>query len=285
MAALNPQRSNALLLVALLFAQLLLMAGSLRDGRGARAVESGLMRVTRPVVGVAGGMGGALRRSFRGWSELWGARADNERLRSELHRLHQELGRYREMSLENPRLRRLLHMREDLTPRSVGASVIAAVLSDQEKMIVVDRGTEDGVQVDRAVVGWGGAVGRVVAAGPRDSKVRLLVDPSSGVAGIVQRTRVEGMVWGQGSDPMELKYVPRFADVMVGDRVVTSGLDGVFPRGLGIGTVTAVGDDTGISKEVELLPEVDFTALEEVLVLLEPAATGLLDPGPAGHGQ
>ncbi len=285
MPALNPTRQNALILVALLFGQLLLMAGSARGDRDANMLETGLMRATRPLVGVASGAGDALRGAFTGVRRLLGAHAENEQLRVRVRQLETELAQTREQVLENPRLRRLLGMRETLAPQSIGASVVTAILTDQDKLIVIDRGTADGVHADLPVIAWGGAVGRVVSAGTHLAKVRLLDDPSSRIAGVVQRSRVEGMVHGRGDEPLEMRYVPRFSDVMLEDRVVTSGREGVFPRGVGIGTVGFVGDDAGISKQVRLRPAVDPHALEEVLVLLEPVGSRLLDAADGGGGS
>jgi rod shape-determining protein MreC len=160
-------------------------------------------------------------------------------------------------------------MREELAPRSIAASVVTTRLSGQSRVLVIAQGSEAGVRTDMPVVSWGGLVGRVITVGAGYSKVRLLSDPNSGVAGIVQRSRAGGMVLGRGDGPLELAYVPKYADVEVGDRVVTSGLEGIFPKGLGVGRVTAVSDPAGASKAIQVEPEVRFGALEEVLVLLD----------------
>ena len=285
MPALSPTRQNALLLVLLLFAQLLLMAGSARGDRGTTLLELGVMRATRPVAATASAAAGTLRGAVQDLRELLHARSENERLREEVHRLQTELKRSREHSLQNERLRRLLGMRENLAPQAIAAEVITASLTGQTMMIKVNRGTADGVHADLPVVAWGGVVGRVVTADRQLAKVRLLIDPNSGVAGIVQRSRVEGMVLGQGDDPLEMLYVPKFSDVAFGDRVVTSGLDGVFPRGLGIGRVSSVRQESSFSTGIELRPEVDFAALEEVLVLLEPVGSPLLESSGSGEGR
>ena len=278
----NPTRSNALLLVLLLFGQLLMMAGSIKRSAGTTLLETAVGRVSEPVVGVARDAGGVASGSLSYFGELKNARADNGRLKAEVDRLRTELDRYREQSEQNRRLRRLLGMREDLAPRSVGAEVVTSNLSGQACMIVIDRGADAGVHPDLPVVAWGGAVGRVVWADKRFAKVRLLTDPNSGAAGIVQRSRAEGMVLGHGDGPLEMSYVPKFADVALGDRIITSGLDGVFPRGFGIGRVTVVEDPSGVSKVIRLEPEVDFAALEEVLVLLEPVGGAVLTPPETG---
>ncbi len=137
-------------------------------------------------------------------------------------------------------------------------------------MIVVDRGRADGVEVDLPAIAWGGAVGRVVAVDPGHAKIRLLSDANSGVAGIVQRSRVRGIVEGRGATTLDLLYVPRFADVIHGDRVVTSGQDGIFPRGFGIGRIGSILESPDGTQTIHLEPELDYATLEEVLILLEP---------------
>jgi len=278
MAGSTRSRIDLALLAVLLFGQLLLMASSLRRDEGAAAVERGVAGATRPVVGTTRTVSGGISRLFGTWREIRMARSDNERLRREAARAAGEIDRLREAAEENRRLRRLLEMREELAPRSIAASVVAAKLTSQTRMLVIDRGTDAGVRPDQAVVTWGGAVGRVVFADGAYAKVRLITDPSSGVAGVVQRSRAAGMVLGRGDGGLDMAYVPKYEDIVAGDRVVTSGLDGVFPRGFGVGTVTAVLDTVGASKGIRLEPEVDFRAVEEVLVLLEPSGGAALEP-------
>jgi rod shape-determining protein MreC len=274
MSSLNPARRNALLLVALLFVQLLLMAGDVRDAAGTTTLEKSALRISQPVVAVSRALGGGVSGLTGRVRELSTARKENVRLRDEVVRLRIELDRYREESIENQRLRRLLMMKEHIAPRSIGATVVTAVLSDQEHVVVVNRGTSHGVAPDQPVVAWGGAVGRVVFADTRHAKIRLLTDPNSGVAGRVQRSRQEGMILGRGKGLLEMVYVPSFADVAVGDRIVTSGIDGVFPRGIGIGVVQA-SETAGIARTILLEPEVEFSRLEEVLILVEPEEEAL----------
>jgi rod shape-determining protein MreC len=269
MSSLNPARQNALLLVALLFVQLLLMAGDVRDAGGTTLLEKSALRVSQPVVAVSRALGGGISGLVGGVRDLSTARKENARLRDEVAGLRLELDRYREESIENQRLRRLLMMREHIAPQSIGAKVVTAVLSDQEHVIVVNRGTLHGVAPDQPVIAWGGAVGRVVFVDSRHAKIRLLTDPNSGVAGLVQRSRQEGMILGRGKGLLEMVYVPSFADVAVGDRIVTSGIDGVFPKGVGVGVVQA-SEAAGIARTIQLEPEVEFSRLEEVLILVEP---------------
>jgi rod shape-determining protein MreC len=262
-------RQNMVILVILLATQLFLMSGSVRGAKGAATVERWLMRLTSPVVAVAEAVGGTVGGTAGTLREMLTARARTHVLEANVRRLSSELGSFREAERENVRLRLLLGMKDTLVPESVAASIVTSNVSGQSRMIVVDRGSSDGVQADQAVVTWGGAVGRVVATSGGHAKVRLLTDPSSGVAGVLQRSRAQGIVFGTADPGLELRFVPRFSDVAHGDRVVTSGLAGIFPRGFGVGRVVSIRQAADGTQTIELDPELDFAALEEVLIVLE----------------
>jgi len=278
MAAVSSARANALLLGVMTFAQLLLMAASVRGGMAASAVAAVVGVASRPAVTPERTVSGILLDVVHFFRDVHADEIENVKLELEVTRLSGELERTRELAQENTRLRRLLGMHEDLAPKSIGASVVTARLAGQSRVILVDRGATDGVRPDMAVVAWGGAVGRVVSVEKGFARVRLLSDPNSGASGVIARSRAEGMIVGRGGEPMEMIYVPKYADVVVGDRVITSGLDGVFPRGFGLGRVTVVGEPVGASKSIRLEPEVDDRAVEDVLILLEPSGTRLLAP-------
>ena len=195
-------RQNALLLVVLLFAQLLLMTGSVRRSSGATQLESWTMTVTSPLVSIANAVGGGVDWLLDGVADLVSAYGRSARLEQENRDLRSELRRTREAGAESDRLRRLLLMRDALAPKAIGATVVISRHTATERMLVLDRGSVDGVRIDHAVVAWGGAVGRVVEVGTSHAKVRLLTDPNSGIAGVVQRSRAQGVVQGSGSDTL-----------------------------------------------------------------------------------
>jgi len=273
-------RKNALLLVVLLFAQLLIMTGNARRADGATQLESWTISLTSPFVSISEGFGGGIRGIWEGLADLVGAHGRNSALEIQTQQLRAELRRAREAELENDRLRQLLQMRDSLSPRSIGASVIGSRNTSTEKMLILDRGESDGVLPDQAVVAWGGAVGRVVEVGRSHAKVRLLTDPNSGIAGVIQRTRAQGMVQGTGGETLDFLYVSRLDDVIYGDRAVASGSVGIFPRGFGIGRIVNIDEQADGSRRIKLRPEIDYRELEEVLILLEPiAGESLLPPG------
>ena len=282
MAPVSPARANALLLGVMAFAQLLLMAASVRGGMASPAVATVVGTASRPAVVPERTVSGILLDVVHFFRDVHADEVQNVKLKLEVTRLAGELARTSELAQENTRLRRLLGMHEDLAPKSIGASVVTARLGGQSRVILVDRGSGDGVRPDMAVVAWGGAVGRVVSVEKGFARVRLLSDPNSGASGVIARSRAEGMIVGRGAEPMEMIYVPKYADVLVGDRVITSGLDGVFPRGFGLGRVTVVGEPVGASKSIRVEPEVDDRSIEDVLILLEPSGTQLLAPDEPG---
>lgn len=265
-------RQNVFLLVVLLAAQLLLMSLDARNSPGASATESITMRLTSPFVATARWIGDGAQRVVTDVSGLFDTRAENRRLIQELEALQTDMQQTREAATENVRLRNLLDMRQRLEPESVAAFVVTAQLTGDSKTIVLDRGSKDGVRVDASVISWGGAVGRVVSVSRSYSKVQLISDASGGVAGVVQRSRAQGQVQGTGGTHLNMLFVPRFADVIHGDRVVTSGLEGIFPRGYGIGRVVGIQESPAEgTKQIRLEPEVQFERLEEVLILTHPA--------------
>jgi rod shape-determining protein MreC len=278
MSQISATRTNAILLVVLLFAQLLLMSGSSRNARTTSVLRSWVSEATSPIVTLASTIGGGVASLVGGVGKLLDADARNRRLEREIGRLRTELRRSRDAAGENARLRELLEMRENLAPRSIGATVVTAMFTANEQLIVVDRGETSGVRVDLPVVAWGGAVGRVVGVDSHHAVVRLLTDPNSGVAGIVQGSGAQGMVVGKGSQTLDLLYVPRFSNVIHGDRVETSGLDGIFPRGFGIGEVMDIQEKPDGSQTIRLEPELDFRDVRQVLVLVDPVGGDLLSP-------
>jgi rod shape-determining protein MreC len=284
MAAVSPARANALLLGVMTFGQLLLMAASVRGSAAASTVAAVVGTTSQPAVAAERSVAGIVQDVVHFFRDVRADDIDSAKLRLEVTRLTGELSQRQALTDENARLRKLLGMHEELVPKSVGASVVTARLGGQSRVLLVDRGSSDGVKPDMAVVAWGGAVGRVVGVEREFARVRLLSDPNSGAAGVIVRSRAEGMVVGRGADPLEMIYVPKYADVVVGDRIVTSGLDGVFPRGFGLGRVSVIGEPVGASKSIRLEPEIADRSIEDVLILLEPSGTRLLSPEePEAH--
>jgi rod shape-determining protein MreC len=204
---------------------------------------------------------------------------ENRRLRQEMDWLRGENSQLREAAVATQRLTSLLQFKEQALPTMVAAQVIGRDSSNRYKSVILNKGESDGVQKDMGVITPAGVVGRVVKTTGATSVVLLLTDPNNAIAGLIQRTRDEGIVEGVPQGRARLKYIPMLSAVKEGDRVVTSGLVGGFPRGLAIGTVTTIDREEGaLFQTAELIPEVDVNRVEEVLVIQSPHGQSLQAP-------
>ncbi|MCB0329425.1 MAG: rod shape-determining protein MreC [Bdellovibrionales bacterium] len=220
---------------------------------------------------------GAVHNSSTFFSSVWdsyvwlvGARIENRTLKRELSLMKSEVARLRELSQEAEALRKILELREQTGYKGVVTSVIGADPSGWVRSVTVDRGSEDGIGQQMPAVLGGAVVGQVFSSAPDSSQVLLLTDRTSGVAALVQRSRARGIVLGNGSDDCIMEYVREEEDVVVGDTIVTSGFDGIYPKGLEIGLVTKVKDRKGgMFKEIQVRPTADLTHLETLFILTE----------------
>jgi len=206
---------------------------------------------------------------WRNYLALQTAFDDNMRLRQELSRTKIALQQEHSIAQQSRTFAELLGLRAQLHLATVAASVIAGSASADFRILTVDKGTTDGLGSDMAVIVPDGVVGRVIMPGIRAARVQLLVDRSAAVGAMVERTRVQGIAEGTGSN-MLLSYVTAGADVVAGDVVVTSGNDGIYPKGFVIGQIESVERDAGSFGDIALRPAVDFSSVEAVLVVTTP---------------
>jgi rod shape-determining protein MreC len=202
------------------------------------------------------------------WDRGVGLYWDNERLRARLTRMQIELDGATAERAENTRLRSLLGLAERHPYELIAARVVGRSLDRLGGSLTIDKGEEDGVFANRAVLTPDGLVGRVERSTAHGARVLTLLHRDCAVAARVERSRVDGVVrWEFGEQPtLNLLYVSSQEDVKVGDRIQTSGLGGIFPSGIRIGTVTRIGlEENGLMKEITVRPAVNFRTLEELL--------------------
>ena len=198
----------------------------------------------------------------------------NDQLKKQLNRAEELKNEWVEARLANDRLRRLMDMGRDFDQAVAFAEVIGRDPTAWFKTVIINKGYKDNVSVGMPVVESEGIVGQVVEVSGRYAKVLLIVDQNSAVDALVQRTRARGLLKGEFADQCRLEFVLRKEDVQVGDVIVTSGLDNVFPKGLRIGEVQEVaGESTEMFYTLTIVPFVDFEKLEELLILPLPATT------------
>jgi rod shape-determining protein MreC len=209
---------------------------------------------------------------WNGYVALRGVEGENEALRQQLQDLQIKLQEERALAQRSEDLRQLLELRQRAELETTAAEIIAAGASPEFRTVTIDKGTGDRLQADMAVLSPSGVVGRVILPSLRASKVQLLIDRNAAAGAIVERTRAQGVVVGVGTDELRMDYVPATADVKTGDLVVTSGIDGIYPKGFVIGTIESVERGSGTYHQIRVRPAVDFSRLEEVLVVITPPA-------------
>ncbi len=197
----------------------------------------------------------------------------NRELEWRVNFLEESLAEIEGYSRENVQLRELLDFRsspgfEEIFRGSMGAEVIGRNPNNWYRTVILDRGEKDGVRKGMVVVGVGGLAGRIVGIGDSASTAMLALDMDSRVSAVVERTGEHGIITGRGDGVLIMNYLSDKSEVKSGDVVRTSGLGGIFPKGLSVGTITGVSSrDYGLTISAEVAPAVDFTRLETVLIL------------------
>lgn len=216
---------------------------------------------------------------IRGWvlslGELRSIRAENQKLKTDLQSYKVLQARLYELAMENQRLQTLLDFKAASPMRTAAARVIARNPDSWFSQVVIDKGRTSGIDVEMPVMTPSGVVGKVTKVTDTTATVLLLLDPESGVGGLVQRSRDTGVVLGQAglAGRLKIKFFSRDAHVAIGDDIISSGLGGVFPSGLPVGTVTRVEEEEfGLVKFAEVKPSADFDHLDEVLVITSKGA-------------
>jgi len=260
---------RALVLATALLLAFLLMTAQVRHERAVVAfTRQAVLLVFSPFLKLASVITGATGEVWQDYVDLRDLHEENVRLQREVGLLRRRLDALQEQAAEAQRLQRLLALKDSPGARFLGARVVGRDATNWFKTIILDRGSRDGLRRNMPVVAPDGLVGRVVEVAATSAKVQLVTDPLSAVGGLIQRTRVTGIVTGGLGAGIRITYLPLLADVGVGDEVLTSGMGGVFPKGIPVGRVVAVERRSGaLFQEASLEPTVDLAQVEEVLVL------------------
>jgi rod shape-determining protein MreC len=260
-------RTPLLVAVALLLVFSVLSL-SLKRSPALRQTEAKVISLTAPGLSALEYVTHSVRNLWQGYFYLVGVKKENAVLRQRLEEYRQEEIRFQEAMQAMTRLEALLDLKRQVALPVIGARVIAYDPSMWSRCALIDQGGAQGVKEGLAVLAPRGIVGRIVEAYPQYAKVMLIVDRKSGGDAMIQRTRARGIIQGKGGNRCSLEFVPKSADVQVGDLVLASGLAGLFPKGLVFGTVSGTNKkNPGLFQEIEVTPSVDLSALEEVLVV------------------
>jgi rod shape-determining protein MreC len=287
---------NAWVLVAVLFVQVIALATQVRvaDARGESGGNRPLLRVWMvgmfaPFQRLTAAAGASVRQAWNRYVDLRQVQAENQELKEERDRMRLELNRLQQEAEQGRRLQGLLQFREQFISRTLAAQVIGSSGTDFSRVVYVDRGTRDGVRAGMAVITPDGVVGKISRADGSIAQVMLISDPQSGAGVLLERLRVNGVLKGTASGYPEMHYVMADEKVEVGDRVLTTGGDHVFPKGLLVGTVMTYSPDKDRFPfyNIRIKPAVNLSRLEEVLIITGLAEretrAGSTDPPNSGR--
>jgi rod shape-determining protein MreC len=270
MALLDIRQRSGYLFIGVMLAHVLLISAQINSKAGVPVLESVTFGVFSELQrGLSGGVSG-IGGMWSGYIGLRHLKVENDELKRQLAAAQIAVQEQRALADRTRGLERLLEMRELLPQKTTAADVIGAAAMPDFRTVTIDKGSRDGLKRDMAVISPSGVVGRVVVPSGRSAKVQLLVDRNAAAGALIERSRAQGVVVGSGDERLQMDYVSEIADVVAGDIVVTSGIDGIFPRGFVIGRVEAVEKSGGAYKRITVMPAVDFQSLEEVLVVLTP---------------
>ena len=281
MALLDIRQRSGYLFLAVTLGQILLISAQVNSKSGVPVIESVTFGVFSEVQrGLSGGFLG-IRQVWTGYIGLRHLKVENDALKRDLAAAQVAVQEQRALADRTRGLERLLDLREHLKLDTVAAEIIGAAATPDFRTLTIDKGTRDGVRADMSVIAPAGIVGRLVVPSVRSAKVQLLIDRNAAAGAIIERTRAQGVVVGGGDDRLRLDYVSEVFDVVVGDVVMTSGIDGIYPRGFIIGKVESIERAGGAYKRITIRPAVDFSSLEEVLVVLTPTPAREAAEGPS----
>jgi rod shape-determining protein MreC len=262
------QRSGYLFL-AVILGHILLISAQVNSRAGVPVLEQITFGIFSEIQrGMSSGVSG-IRSAWSGYVNLRHVKAENDALKRQLAAAQVDEQEQRALADRTRGLQKLLELRNHLPLATTAAEIIGAAATPDFRTVTIDKGKGDGLRPDMAVISPAGVVGRVVVPSTRSAKVQLIIDRNAAAGALIERSRAQGVIVGEG-DALRMDYVSEVADIIVGDVVVTSGIDGIYPKGFVIGRVDSVEKSGGAYKRITVKPSVDFSALEEVLVVVTP---------------
>ena len=275
--------------LSVMLGQVLLVSVQVQTRTGVSAIEAVSFGVFARVQGVTSSGVRGVRDVWSNFAELSGARDENQALKQQLANMEIKLQEQRALAARTVKLQELLALQQATPLPTIAADVIGGNPNAMPgiREVTIGRGTADGVMPGMAVMAPRGIVGRVIGQpAAHAARVQLLIDRFAAAGALVERSRVGGMVVGvERQPPLALELVSNLQDVKPGDLVVTSGIDGIYPKGYAIGWVATAERGQGLYLTISISPAVDFNSLEEVLVVLIPPRPAMADDeAPAGTG-
>jgi rod shape-determining protein MreC len=266
------RHANLSLLVVVLFAQLLGLAVQVKvetDEGTTRLIRRWTVAVFSPLQKAFVHGHGGVRNTWNGYFWLRGVRQENDELKAQLDQMRLEQVRLKEDAEQGKRLQYLLAFKEQYISKTVAAQVIGSSGSEHSRVVYIDKGSNDGLHTDMAVITPQGVVGKTIEVDNSVSKVLLINDQSSGIGAILTKRRLQGILKGAPGGVTMLNYIMADEDIEPGEEIVTSGGDRIFPKGLPVGKVSSVTPARDMFLTIRVSPAANLSQVEEVLVITE----------------
>src|ERR1051326_6582997 len=281
---------NPLVLMAVLFIQVVMLATQVKRPEGGRTAGGGGTRLIRvwtitaftPIEKLFVSTGHFFRNSWHNYADLRSVRKQNKDLQNEIDRLQMEQVRLRQDADQARRLQALLEFRQKTVAKTVAAQVIGTSGTEQSRVIIIDKGSRDGIKPDMAVITPDGIVGKVKEVFPLSSQVLLINDHDSGAGVILESSRLQGIIKGTPLGELQINDIMSDEKVDPGERVVTSGGDRIYPKGYAVGTVIAATPDRDNDPflAIKIKPAANLSRRKEVLVITKRAEDTQAGEGP-----
>jgi rod shape-determining protein MreC len=267
MALLDIRQRTGWLFMAVVVGHILLISTQVATRRGVPILEALTFGVFAEVQRSTTSGLGSVRDVWQNYFALQQTRQENQQLHTEVAQLRVGLQQERALAEQSRMLQKLLDMKMETPLKTTAAYVIAGAASPDFRTATIDKGTRDGLKPDMAVISPAGVVGRIILPTSRAAKIQLLIDRDAAAGAVTERGRAQGVVVGTGTS-LRFDHVPGTADLKVGDRVVTSGIEGIYPKGFEIGQIESIERRAGEFSAIIIRPTVEFSSIEAVLVVL-----------------
>ena len=267
MALLDIRQRTGWLFMAVVVGHILLISTQVATRRGVPILEALTFGVFAEVQRSTTSGIGSVRDVWQNYFALQQTRQENQQLHTEVAQLRVGLQQERALAEQSRMLQKLLDMKMETPLKTTAAYVIAGAASPDFRTATIDKGTRDGLKPDMAVISPAGVVGRIILPTSRAAKIQLLIDRDAAAGAVTERGRAQGVVVGTGTS-LRFDNVSGTADLKIGDRVVTSGIEGIYPKGFEIGQIESIDRRAGEFSAIIIRPTVEFSSIEAVLVVM-----------------
>ena len=254
-------------LIPLLLLHLTLLSLQIEDPGGTLLIKRWVLTIEAPFLNLSSIVSTGVGKAWYSYFWLRGVRAENQHLQNVLRQLSLQANRMAEVERENMRLRKMVALIGNTPFDTIGARVVGRTPNYLSNVIYINRGSSDGIRLDSPALSGNDVIGRIVLITGHNAQIQLITNADASVGVMVDSSRSPGVLRGSGNALLDLNYISNAEPVNVGDMVVTSGLDGIYPKGLPVGNVVESRKGASVFREIKVEPSADLVHLEEVFVI------------------